>query len=106
MGAKWGTTWIDVEGPGTYWSSSQSANQQFFEAMANELKKLGQTVGVYTSASQWNPIMGSGYTGGSKYPLWYAHYDNNPSFSAFSPFGGWHSPAMKQYQGDVSQCGC
>ena len=28
--------------------------------------------------------------------LWYAHYDNNPSFSDFSPFGGWSKPAIKQ----------
>ena len=29
-------------------------------------------------------------------PLWYAHYDNNPSFSDFSPFGGWKEPYAKQ----------
>ena len=22
-------------------------------------------------------------------PLWYAHYDKNPSFSDWQPFGGW-----------------
>ena len=48
------------------------------------------------SASQWQPIMGSSWTGGSSYPLWYAHYDNNPSFSDFTAFNGWSSPAMKQ----------
>ena len=37
--------------------------------------------------------MGS-YTGGASYPLWYAHYDNNPSFSDFTPFNGWTQPAM------------
>lgn len=34
----------------------------------------------------------------------YAHYDNNPSFSDFSSFGGWKSPHAKQYAGDVTQC--
>ena len=34
----------------------------------------------------------------------YAHYDNNPSFSDFSAFGGWSSPHAKQYAGDVTQC--
>lgn len=24
------------------------------------------------------------------------HYDGNPSFSDFSPFGGWSTPAIKQ----------
>ncbi len=34
----------------------------------------GVTAGVYTSESQWQPIFGSSYTGGSAFPLWYAHY--------------------------------
>ncbi len=25
-------------------------------------------------------------------PLWYAHYDNNPSFSDFTPFADWTKP--------------
>ena len=29
-------------------------------------------------------------------PLWYAHYDNIPSFSDFSSFGGWTTPYAKQ----------
>jgi hypothetical protein len=38
-------------------------------------------------------------------PLWYAHYDNSASFSDFTAFGGWSSPAIKQYEGDKSSCG-
>ncbi len=123
----YGTVWLDIEGP-QYWGS-ESTNQAFFSALASELKSKGQNVGVYTSASQWEPIMGS-FTGGSSFPLWsvsmmmillllfffffffflvsscrYAHYDNNPSFSDFSPFGGWSKPAMKQFNGDASLCG-
>jgi len=40
----------------------------------------------------------------SQYPLWYAHYDNNPSFSDFYSFGGWSRPNIKQFQGDVNFC--
>ena len=29
-------------------------------------------------------------------PLWYAHYDNSPSFSDYSSFGGWSEPYAKQ----------
>ena len=47
--------------------------------------------------------MGS-YTGGSKYPLWYAHYDQIANFNDFREFGGWSKPAMKQYQGDATVC--
>ena len=38
-------------------------------------------------------------------PKRYAHYDNNPSFSDFSPFGGWSKPSIKQYAGDATECG-
>jgi hypothetical protein len=68
-------------------------------------------IGIYTSKSQWEPIMGRGnaYTAGSKYPLWYAHYDKVPNFKDFSTsrigdFGGWTEPHMKQYKGDIKVC--
>ena len=101
-GVQYNVFWLDIEGP-QYWSSV-SYNQQFFAGLISELQALGITIGVYTSASQWNPIMG-GSTAGSPFPLWYAHYDNNPSFSDFSPFGGWTKPSLKQYNGDLSICG-
>ncbi|EGC31899.1 hypothetical protein DICPUDRAFT_39207 [Dictyostelium purpureum] len=99
-----GTVWLDVEGPGAYWSNDHSANAKFFEGLVAGGKKAGAKIGVYTSASQWEPIMGS-YTGGKDFPLWYAHYDNDASFKDFTAFGGWSKPYMKQYQGDVSECG-
>ena len=60
-------------------------------------------VGIYTSQSQWSEIMGSS-TIGSSYPLWYPHYDNKASFSDFVPFAGWKKPAIKQYEGDTTEC--
>ncbi|KYQ91476.1 glycoside hydrolase family 25 protein [Tieghemostelium lacteum] len=102
--AKFGTVWFDIEGPGIYWSSSQSDNQKFFEDMVSGAEKLGVSIGIYTSESQWVPIMGD-YTGGSAYKLWYAHYDDNPSFSDFTPFGGWKSPHMKQWDDNGNDCG-
>jgi len=102
---QYGMMWFDIEGPGVYWGDSQSDNANFFQALIDEANNLGVKFGVYTSASQWIPIMG-GYTGGSAYPLWYAHYDGDPSFDDFSAFGGWNSPAIKQYQGSTNICGC
>jgi hypothetical protein len=40
----------------------------------------------------------------SSFPLWYPHYDNNPSYSDWYSFGGWSKPAIKQYVGDTSAC--
>jgi len=101
-GVEYTTMWLDIEGS-QYWGS-QSSNQQFFEDMVNAGRSAGVNLGVYTSSSQWEPIMGS-YTGGSGLPLWYAHYDDSHSFSDFSAFGGWSRPTMKQYNGDQTACG-
>jgi GH25 family lysozyme M1 (1,4-beta-N-acetylmuramidase) len=101
-GARYGMLWFDIEGT-EYWSSNAANNVNFLQAMVNEGKARGVSMGIYSSNFQWNPIMG-GSTAFSYLPLWYAHYDNNPSFSDFSPFGGWSKPAIKQYAGDVSFC--
>lgn len=55
----------------------------------------------------WQSILGStsACTSVATQPLWYAHYDNNPSFSDFTKFGGWTKPNIKQYQGTHSLCG-
>ena len=98
----YGMIWIDVEGT-QYWSSSTSNNVNFIDEMVNEGVKKGVSIGIYTSQSQWTPITG-GTTKFSSYPLWYAHYDNDPYFDDFVPFGGWSSPAIKQYAGTTSLC--
>ena len=101
--ATYGMIWLDIEGA-QYWGSSKAENCNFIREMAAKATALGKKVGIYSSASQWGPICDSHDF--SSYPIWYAHYDNNPSFSDFSPFGGWTTPAIKQYAGDVSKCSC
>lgn len=55
----------------------------------------------------WTTIFGSktACTDVSSEPLWYAHYDNNPTFADFAPFGGWTKPSIKQYKGSTAICG-
>lgn len=98
----YGMLWFDIEGT-QYWGS-QAANNQFIKGLLSEAERQNIHIGVYTSASQWNPITG-GATYASKYPLWYAHYDGSRSFSDFSPFGGWTRPSIKQFRGDATVCG-
>lgn len=110
ISGQFGTLWFDIEmnpSSGCGWSSDTSANCQFLGDMISAGQSLGISMGVYTSAYQWGNIMGSGCTVGAdnSLPLWYAHYDNNPSFSDFSPYGGWTSPNMKQYY-DSTGLGC
>ncbi len=104
LGATVGMLWLDVEGT-QYWSSSTTNNVNFLSSMVTEGKNKGYSLGIYSSASQWNPIMG-GSTDFSSLPLWYAHYDGVDSFSDFSAFGGWTQPAIKQYAGTTSICSC
>lgn len=39
-----------------------------------------------------------------KNQLWYAHYDDSPSFSDYTEFGGWKDPHMKQFKGTTTEC--
>lgn len=98
-----GRVWLDIEGE-QYWIST-SANKAWYEELVDSCVSNGIRCGVYSSWSQWEQIFGStAYSYGADMPLWYAHYDNTPSFSDFSAFGGWKEPYAKQYAGDVSLC--
>jgi len=103
--ANYGMVWLDIEGPGQYWSGNQAANQAFFNDLVSGAEAMGAHIGIYTSASQWIPIMGSSFTAGSKFPLWYANYDGEVNYDDFTPFGGWSTPSIKQYNGNLEICG-
>lgn len=94
--------WYDVENYA--WSSSQANNQAFIQAMVDEGLALGVTAGIYTNYYNWQSIVGLDWTypASKGLPLWYAHYDYSPSFSDFTAFGGWSTPAIKQYIGDAT----
>ena len=98
--------WIDI-GDSKIWTSSTSNNQKFYKALIDSCKKNNVSCGVYSSRSQWISIFGSAtYCYGQNLPLWYLHYDNNPSFSDYgsSSFGCWTSPHAKRFAGGVSTC--
>ncbi|EFA84763.1 hypothetical protein PPL_01755 [Heterostelium album PN500] len=99
-GANIRMVWLDIEGP-EYWNKNVVDNRNFFLGLVRTGKQMGLMMGIYTSASQWNPIMGANFHGGSHLPLWYAHYDNRPSFYDFVEFGGWKQPYVKQYNTGV-----
>eukprot|EP01087_Luapelamoeba_hula_P006378 TRINITY_DN1645_c0_g1_i1.p1 TRINITY_DN1645_c0_g1~~TRINITY_DN1645_c0_g1_i1.p1 ORF type:complete len:218 (+),score=23.67 TRINITY_DN1645_c0_g1_i1:43-696(+) len=102
---KYGTFWLDIEGP-QYWSSNKDTNKKFIEELLEAVKAHGQHASIYTSASQWIPIVGSwDAPGRSGVRLWYANYDSAENFNDFREFGGWRRPSYKQYRGSVSLCG-
>eukprot|EP00829_Urostomides_striatus_P000836 TRINITY_DN11064_c0_g1_i1.p1 TRINITY_DN11064_c0_g1~~TRINITY_DN11064_c0_g1_i1.p1 ORF type:complete len:255 (+),score=95.98 TRINITY_DN11064_c0_g1_i1:67-831(+) len=101
--SKYGMIWFDIE---KYkWSENKETNKQFILDSVHEIKAKGKKAGIYTSYYNWESIVGLSWDGVKDLPLWYAHYDNNPSFNDFKGFGGWKRPTMKQYAGDKTLCG-
>lgn len=94
-----GRVWLDIEGS-QYWTGNANSNQAFFKALVESCTTYGVRCGIYSSASQWSSIFGSlSFCYGNSLPLWYAHYDNIPSFADFTSFGCFASPYAKQYGG-------
>jgi hypothetical protein len=106
-GSAWsGRMWLDIEGT-EYWTNSYSTNQQWYKSLVDATVSQNIVTGVYTSKYQWGSIFGSydwSYNP-ANYWVWYAHYDNNPSYSDWAAFGGWTVPNAKQWLGDQSFCG-
>jgi GH25 family lysozyme M1 (1,4-beta-N-acetylmuramidase) len=100
-GYNYGMVWVDIER--RQWSSNFEKNRKFILELVRELAKKAY-VGIYTNYNNWAHIVGVDWEILKHYPLWYAHYDKDPSFSDFEPFGGWKEPSMKQYQGTTKMC--
>lgn len=98
--------WLDIEGS-QYWYSSTTTNRSWYQALKDAcVSHSGVSCGIYSSYYQWESIFGStSYAYGSNLPLWYAHYDNSKVWTDFVSFGGWTTPAVKQYTGDATVCG-
>jgi GH25 family lysozyme M1 (1,4-beta-N-acetylmuramidase) len=95
--------WLDIE-IGNWYSDNVTKNREFFQELVNA--DFGKNrIGIYTSKHNWSTLMGSDYTEGSQFPLWYAHYDQLSNFDDFQPFGNWFEPQQKQFSGDQIICG-
>ena len=109
--SNYGMIWLDIEtnpSTGCSWNSfSHASNCEYISELVTAIKGHGKVPGIYSSIHMWTEIMGAAANcneHGSA-PLWYAHYDDNPSFSDFTPFGGWTKPNIKQYHGTTTLCG-
>jgi len=107
--AAWsGRIWLDIEGD-QYWTGDYNNNKAWYQSLATACSSSGYKCGVYASKSQWGAIFGDyAYdpVEDTDFPLWYAHYDSNPSFSDYPSysFSGWGEPYAKQYQGTTTVC--
>jgi len=97
--------WLDIEdeSPSKYFDATPSINTQLMAAMVAALETYKVPVGIYSTKTYWQNIMGN-IEGYSKYPLWYPRYDNINSMDFFTPFAGWESVLIKQTAGDSYYC--
>jgi len=103
LSGKFGMIWMDIEPCSGCWSDAQT-NADFIDQVASTFSSAGLSVGIYTNWVSWPEIVGS-WSGLSSYPLWYPHYDDAQTFSDFEAFGGWSTPAMKQFDDQPAVCG-
>lgn len=98
--------WLDIEdeSPSKYFDVNPAVNQAFIAEMVNTLEKLQIPVGIYSTKTYWQNIMGN-VNGYGKYPLWYPRYDGINSFDFFSPFADFETVQIKQTGGDSGWCG-
>ncbi|KAH3745160.1 glycosyl hydrolase family 25 protein [Pelomyxa schiedti] len=108
-GAEYGMVWFDIEenpSTGCSWETSSTKfylNCEFLEDLMTAGYSLNLSMGVYSSKYEWGVIMGS-CTSANTLPLWYASWNNVKNFNDFVAFGGWTSPAMKQYGNTNGVC--
>ena len=86
--------WLDIE---RYKWGHPIQNRAFITDMLSVSLPANFEYGVYSSFYSWEEIVGTDWDYPAKkgVPLWYAHYDDKPSFSDFKPFGGWVKPFAK-----------
>jgi len=103
-GVKYGELWFDIEQCSGCWSTNLGSNCNWIGQAVKEAESLKVNIGFYSNHYEWGVTVGSGCTSFSKYPIWYADYDDQQNFNDWEAFGGWTKPEMKQYEGGIIKC--
>ncbi len=100
--------WLDIEDevPSKYFSEDISQNTDYLSQVVSSLEGKGVTVGIYTTITYWENIMGN-VEGYGDHALWYPRYDAKNSYDFFEPFADFtiDSLMVKQTGGNVNTCG-
>jgi hypothetical protein len=86
--------WLDVENDncGQYWSCSQALNSLTIQGSIDFLHSQRLTVGIYSTAHQWQGITGGYVPSGPQVPIWVAGaYWTSPPYPASY---GYSSPSV------------
>ncbi|KAI1711708.1 lysozyme-like protein 5 [Ditylenchus destructor] len=103
-----GRTWVVVsQSAGSRWSSNQASNRAFLtEFLSYFPNPLGPQVGILTDQTDFQAIFGSSYSpvdqSGAAVQLWWQNCNEKQDYTGFTPFNGWNTPVMHQYQCNVS----
>jgi len=99
--------WLDVEDedPSRYYDNDPVKNQEFMARVVAQLEKMNIPVGIYTTKTYWQNIMGNILGYGEKYPLWYPRYDDIATLDFYVPFADFNEVKIKQTAGDSGFCG-
>ncbi len=82
----YGQLWMDIEQCDNCWYIDLNQNEKYVQNATEAAQKFfanegkNRKVGIYTSVYEWQKTVG-GSSAFSHLQLWYAHYDNLPSFS-------------------------
>ena len=97
--------WLDIEdeSPSKYYDADPVKNQEFIAQIVTQLESMHIPVGIYTTKTYWQNIMGN-IEGYGKYPLWYPRYDDVASLEFFVPFADFMEVKIKQTAGDSGFC--
>jgi len=103
-----GIVWLNVLKGDALWTDSIENRMSYLEGLVNACSKFNIRTGISTSPDDWESTMGdvsATSTSLTKLPLWYDdNHSNNQDFHDYNTFGGWNTPAMKEFQIDQFLC--
>jgi hypothetical protein len=102
--------WLQVTSP-INWPNNVQTNVNLIQSFINRATSYGIRSGIYTNWYDWQQITGA-YTGFQSARLWYwnalgqgPNAEAPANFDDFRSFGGWNSPAVKQFALNEALCG-
>uniref|UniRef100_A0A914Z657 Lysozyme n=1 Tax=Panagrolaimus superbus TaxID=310955 RepID=A0A914Z657_9BILA len=102
--------WLQVTSP-INWSNNVQTNANLIQSFVSRANSNGISAGIYTNWYDWQQITGA-YTGFQSSRLWYwnalgqgPNAESAATFDDYRPFGGWNSPAVKQFALNEALCG-
>jgi len=90
--------WLDIENDlcGQYWSCNQANNSLTIQGAIDALHGQKLTVGIYSTAVQWQGITGGYVPAGPQIPIWVAGaYWTSPPYP--SSYGYWPPSTLAPY---------